>query len=287
MTVPGGGLRNGCFINPLKGSWESAGGAVILYCQGKVRTLSFPSAAPKGVQDVKHRRFSSIGSAILVLAALAATTASCDLASRAIGRIRGKGPEVGRDAGRPAEAGRVIYLEGDASVSGRSVSIGDAVFDGDVIVTGEESRLELEFGDYRVLRAGENARLTIDLTEETMRLDAGSLAVVQSKARWFSKDKPWILETPTTVAAVRGTFYFTKVESADSTYFCLCNGRIHLEDEERFLDLEAAHHNAVRVGRGAEGIVYQAAPMLYHEDADMESLADLINVPIDWSHISE
>lgn len=196
---------------------------------------------------------------------------------------------IGESSAAADVAGEIQYFEGMVTVNGLAVEIGLAVKDGDVVVTGPDSLAEIKFGEYRVLNARENTRLIIDSTEKTFKLDAGALAVVQSKARWFSRRKPWLVQTPTMVAAVRGTVYFAKVESADSVYFCLCNGKIHLEDSEEssFLDLEAAHHNAVRYIRTGDGIVPEKASMEYHTDELVESLADTVLVPIDWTRIPD
>lgn len=186
-------------------------------------------------------------------------------------------------------AGEIQYLEGIVTVNGQAADIGLELKDNDVIVTGPDSFVEIKFGEYRVLNAEENTRLVLNAAEKTFELNNGALAVVQSKARWFSRRKPWLVETPTVVASVRGTVFYIKVESADSVYFCLCNGKIHLEDTEEggVLNLEAAHHNAVRFIRSDEGLVCRKAPMLYHTDQAIESLADTIHVPIDWTVIPE
>lgn len=181
--------------------------------------------------------------------------------------------------------GEIVYMEGTVMVNGSPVEIGDVATHGDVIVTGSNSYVEVQFGDKRIFRASENATLTLDSGEKTLQLKAGALSVVQSKAKFFFFDKPWVVKTPTTIAAVRGTVYYVKVESDDSTYFCLCNGKIRLKDavDGKVKDLEAIHHSAVRLIRQPDGsIAYEDAAMLFHTDDDMESLADRISEVIDW-----
>ena len=196
---------------------------------------------------------------------------------------------VGKSSTTMDVAGEIQYFEGIVTVNGIQAEIGLEVMDGDVILTGPDSFVELKFGEYRVLNAEENSRLVLDAAEKTFKLDIGAIAVLQSKARWFSRRKPWLIQTPTMVAAVRGTVYYTKVESPESVYFCLCNGKIHLEDSDAggVLNLEAAHHNAVRFVRSDDGVTYQNAPMLYHTDEVIESLADTVFVPIDWTQIPD
>ncbi|MDF1568027.1 MAG: FecR domain-containing protein [Spirochaetaceae bacterium] len=193
---------------------------------------------------------------------------------------------LSRFSGAPSEVGEIVYLEGPVSLNDQTASIGESVMDGDVVFVGEGGLAEIEFGEYRILRASENARLVIDSERRTMNLETGGVAVVQSKAPILSRRKPWMMETPTTIAAVRGTLYYTRVEDSDTTYFCLCNGRIHLEDETGFVDLAANHHKAVRAKRSGGDILYEQAPLLYHDDEGMESLADMVYVPVDWTQIS-
>ena len=198
-----------------------------------------------------------------------------------------RGGLLSRFSGASSEAGEIVYLEGPVSLGGKTASIGESVMDGDVILVGEGGLAEIEFGEYRILRASENTRLTVDTAARTMNLETGAIAVVQSKARLLSRRKPWTMKTPTTIAAVRGTLYYTRVEDPDITYFCLCNGRIHLEDETGFVDFEANHHQAVRAKRSGGEVLYEQAPLLYHDDKDMESLADMVYVPVDWTRISD
>ncbi|MCG8451551.1 MAG: FecR domain-containing protein, partial [Spirochaetales bacterium] len=219
-------------------------------------------------------------SVLIAAGALALLLGSCGFLEDLAGRFGGSGGSGAPGApGAPGAAAEIVFLEGQVTVNGEAAGIGDTVMDGDLIVTGPGSVAELTFGDYRILRAQENSRLSLDSAAGLMTLDAGGLAVLQSKARKLSGKDDWRLQTPTIIASVRGTVYYANVESPDDTYFCLCNGRIHLEDGEGFVDLAAAHHESIRARRSAEGVVYTAAPMQYHDDASIESLADKIHVP--------
>jgi len=189
-----------------------------------------------------------------------------------------------------AATGVIQYFEGTVTVNDQAAEIGLEVMDGDVIITGLGSYAEIVFGENRIIRAEENTNLVLDAKEKTFNLTTGALAVVQSKARFLSGRKAWLVETPNVAAAVRGTIYYVNVESPDSVYFCLCNGKIHLEgaDGGEKLSYEAAHHEAVRYIRNSEGgVELTEAPMIYHSDEDMEALADAVNVRIDWSKISK
>lgn len=187
-----------------------------------------------------------------------------------------------------AEVGELIYLEGEVTLNGSPASIGMEINDADLLSTGSGSYAEVLFGTRRILRAEENSNVVFDAASHTLKMESGALAVVQSKANFFSRDNAWDLQTQTTVAAVRGTVYYVKVEDKDSTYFCLCNGKIHLEstDEQEAFDLEASHHKAVWLKSTANGIIRENAPMIYHTDEEMENLADRVNIAIDWDEIN-
>lgn len=186
-----------------------------------------------------------------------------------------------------SSAGVLQYLEGVVQVNGVPAEIGDMVYNGDVLTTVEGAFAEIQFGENRVLRAQENTSLTINAAEKTFGLEQGAMGVVQSKPKWFSRQKAWRVQTPSTVAAVRGTVYYVKVEDENSVYFCLCNGKIHLEDVhgDNTINFGAAHHEAYRFIRKGDEIERVKAPMLYHSDEDMESLASSVGVDIDWTDI--
>ncbi|CAD7840254.1 hypothetical protein S1OALGB6SA_1941 [Olavius algarvensis spirochete endosymbiont] len=186
--------------------------------------------------------------------------------------------------------GVIQYFEGSVTVNDETAEIGFEVVNDDVIVTGPESYAEIIFGENRIISAEENTNLVLDAKTKSFNLTTGALSVIQSKARFLSGNKAWLVQTPNVAAAVRGTLYYVKVESPDSVYFCLCNGKIHLEgaDEGENLDYEATHHKAVRYTRNPEGKVeLSEAAMLYHTDEDIESLADVVGVRVDWSKISK
>jgi len=187
-------------------------------------------------------------------------------------------------------AGVIQYFEGTVTVNGKTAEIGLEVMDGDVIVTGPDSHAEIVFGENRIISAEENTNLVLDAKAQEFNLVTGALAVIQSKARFLSGNKNWVVQTPNVAAAVRGTLYYVKVESSDSVYFCLCNGKIRLEgaNEGENLDYEAEHHKAVRYIRNSVGeVALEEAPMLYHSDEDMEALADAVDVRVDWTKISK
>jgi len=64
---------------------------------------------------------------------------------------------------------------------------------------------------------------------------------------------------------------------------------MHLEDSlgANTQEIEAAHHKELRFTRSGNAVVVSSAPLLYHTDEDMQSLAEKIGVTIDWSRIDQ
>ncbi len=100
-------------------------------------------------------------------------------------------------------------------------------------------------------------------------------------------EKSFYVRTATATAGVRGTSFFMKVEDPTTTYVCLCNGVLRLDDGTQVtgLDLEAAHHASYRVINKDGTPTLEKAPMLYHDDASMQSLASKIGYTIDWTTV--
>ncbi|MBN2532549.1 MAG: FecR domain-containing protein [Spirochaetales bacterium] len=94
------------------------------------------------------------------------------------------------------------------------------------------------------------------------------------------------IQTSTAVLGVRGTSFFVK-EDADSTYVCVCNGRITVMDENgnNSEEIGAKHHVARLFTKSEQGTVIAPAAMLYHTDEDIEKAAEKIGYKINWEKI--
>ncbi len=71
----------------------------------------------------------------------------------------------------------------------------------------------------------------------------------------------------TATASIRGTIFFSRVNEK-GTYFCACNGKVHVEDKlgKRAQNLESAHHQPVLFFPDGS---MQPAGMEDHEDIDI------------------
>jgi hypothetical protein len=99
------------------------------------------------------------------------------------------------------------------------------------------------------------------------------------------------VRTHTAVGGVRGTVFFVSVESEESTYICTCNGETDLSGSSDDADradrastaVDADYHTAYRFVQEGATVSYQSAPLLYHTDEEMDTLAAKIGVTIPWS----
>ncbi len=198
------------------------------------------------------------------------------------------------DAGA-ADKAVVAYMEGEVTVDGVQAAVGTEVGAGSTVRTAADSLCEIVFNTRNVIRMAARTSLVFD-TRAVSRgaaLKTGALAMVLRNlapaaggqgAQWrFS------VTTPTTVAGVRGTCFFMRVEDEDSTYICCCNGAIHLEavGGQFWQNVAALHHRGIRVGRTGSATTPGPAALLYHTDADIEAAAARIGEKVDWSRIEE
>ncbi len=183
--------------------------------------------------------------------------------------------------------GVIEYLEGEVLVNGAQAEIGQEITMGATVQTGEDSFCEIVFAGKNIFRIQEQstASLEIDEIQGSITLKQGAMAAVFTKLQTLSASGgTFRVQTPTAVAGVRGTAFFIKVEDADSTYICTCNGVLGIEDAEQGnrRTVKSEHHRAYRFSRGTGGIRMRRAPRLYHNNATMNVLAAKIRVRIPW-----
>jgi hypothetical protein len=199
--------------------------------------------------------------------------------------VRPGGSAETRPAPGPGDTTAVIeYLEGRVSIDGTEAAIGQEVPPGATISTGADSFCEVVFPDRNVFRMRPDSVLVVSIDRSSLALERGALAAVFDKLRVLGTGGTLAIETPTSAAGVRGTVFFIRVESPDSTYVCTCNGILSVSgaDQKRARRVRSHHHKAYRFTRRGEKIERSKAGMEYHTDRDMESLAARIAVSIDW-----
>lgn len=183
---------------------------------------------------------------------------------------------------------RVEYVEGDVRIDGDPAEFGQRVSFGALIQTADDGYVDIVFEEGNILRIDPDSVVQLSLGRRIRRvqLRSGQLAAVAEGLRRDSHERRLILETPTTVAGVRGTLFFARVESADSTYVCTCYGELEMEGPgfDPF-SVSSVHHAARRFTRATNGSVgVVEAPLLYHDDDDMSALAAKVGITVDWGN---
>ena len=187
----------------------------------------------------------------------------------------------------------VVYTEGDVRVDGEEVYIGQRVEAGSWIQTGSDGYCEVQFEGPNIIQFQPDtvARLSVSAAGRDLDLRTGSVGMVLDRLQTISQNIAggFAVRTPTAVAGVRGTAFFIKVESQNSTYVCTCNGVLEQSTSESgdFVTVEAEHHEAFRFSAVGGEFVRRPAPSLYHSDEHMDLLAEKVGVTIPWGSIEE
>lgn len=191
-----------------------------------------------------------------------------------------KEPETTSTAG---VTGVMTYLEGDVFINDLPAEIGDPISSLDTIETGSNSYCEVIFGQSNIFHLDENTLTQINWGESDIQLKKGAIGSVFTKlGKFLNGEKDFTISTPLTVAGVRGTAFFVKVEDDNNTYLCLCQGKLKVDAGDSQLTMESGHHKAYRFTKNGNTVEKESAPLLYHDDAKMDDLAALIDYTVPW-----
>ncbi|MFW6229216.1 MAG: FecR family protein [Alkalispirochaeta sp.] len=190
----------------------------------------------------------------------------------------------GSTAPGAARSGRIEFLAGDVRVDGAAAEIGAVLGSGSLVQTGSNGLVDIVFGDGNALRIEENTELTLDLADPSRGLDVsrGTVAAVFEglESIGTGPSDTFRIRTPSTVAGVRGTAFFVRIEDVDRTYVCTCHGVMDFSDQG--LTVRAARHTATRFIRRDGDVVAEEAPELYHDSDSLNAVADVAGVTIKW-----
>lgn len=200
-----------------------------------------------------------------------------------------------QDAGDPASRVRsrvveLVFFEGEVLIDGKAPELGDRLGLGFSVRTGPGARCDIVFDGGNALSVGQNAFISFDFSQLTAVVDIerGGLGSVLRKLDKIAETDSFRIQTRSSIAGVRGTSFCVWV-GPDSTYVCACNGRVRtidaLGNNEEIL--EAAHHEARLYKRAGAEISAEAAGMLHHDDALVQSIADRIGYRIDWAKVDD
>ena len=182
----------------------------------------------------------------------------------------------------------VTAYEGTVLINGNPVkATGTAVHFGDLITTADKAFCDITFNEKNIIRLKDRSVLIfkISTVESILDLQDGWLSATMKKIA--SANGEVIIKTPTVTASIRGTSFCTKVENKDSTYFCVCNGKIELKDANGKTSdtVISAHHAGRTYTKEKDGSISinKNPGVLYHTDAGLEALSRKIGITVDWT----
>ncbi len=192
----------------------------------------------------------------------------------------------------PARTARIHFFTGKVEIVARGMkmapSIGGVLGEGDTVITGPSSSIDLMAGDYTAIRIGEKTRVTLasvlgaGKSEGRFNLGGGSLFVVISR---LGKGDSVKIVTPTAAYAVRGTAFRARADEG-WTSVAVLTGKVEVwpsvegVERERPVTVERGHWAEIptsKAGPIAAGKVpIQVRPLA---DRDKETLtADFLDV---------
>ncbi|MDC7225196.1 MAG: FecR domain-containing protein [Spirochaetales bacterium] len=182
--------------------------------------------------------------------------------------------------------GTVEYFDGNVTVDGVQADFGMKVGYGAIVKTGADSYCEIVFDSKNIFRIMEStvAEIRLNVEAPEIQIEKGAFAALFTKLEKLTSNESLKVRTQTTVASIRGTAFFVKVLDPETTYVCLCNGELDLaeDDGSNAGTYSSGHHTAVYFKEADGETEVTDAPMLYHNDEDMDSLAKHIGEKINW-----
>jgi len=130
---------------------------------------------------------------------------------------------------------RIQYIKGEAILqkenTQKSAQINDVLEMNDIILTKDDATVDIIVKNKGIIRIGENARVELKtLSEENIELKQGSGTVI-THLKKLNANENYSVVTPTSVAAVRGTSFITKVDKDQNTTVALVHGSIEIKDK--------------------------------------------------------
>ncbi len=181
-------------------------------------------------------------------------------------------------------AARIEFLVGEVTVDGDEALIGMSLDPGSTVRTGSDGTVDIVFGSGNALRVSEDTVMVMDLSDPAVGLDIrrGTVSAVFEglESIGTGPDDTFIVRTPSTVAGVRGTVFFVKIEDPDTTYVCTCHGIIDFDQSG--LTVSAARHEATRFVRSDGEVTALRAPGIYHDSDDLNEIAAIVGIEIAW-----
>ena len=248
--------------------------------------IHFTTNAATPVTPARRARRCNIPIAVLVVASLLpAAVFAGGQGEPGSARSSGDAAGVGAAPAEDLRPVRVEFLVGEVTINGDPAEIGDPVPAGAEIVTGPQGRVEIVFGSGNIIEIRAATELTLDTANPANGIDLrrGQFAAVFDRLETIGmgRNDTFAVQTPATVAGVRGTAFFVAVESDDQTYVCTCNGTLNFGDDGE-LSVTAARHEAYRFVADGQTARRIPAPEIYHTTDEFNRLAEAVDVTIEW-----
>lgn len=122
-------------------------------------------------------------------------------------------------------AGNVIRVKGDVSAKSdemRTLGAGDVIMEGDTIITGETSGIQVQMKDGAIIALAADSSLTIssyNFNEPDGQKDGIKLLLKQGSMRTITGDTDkdsYILETPSSIIRIQGTVFDTQANDKNT-----------------------------------------------------------------------
>lgn len=165
---------------------------------------------------------------------------------------------------------QISDIQGLVTINGRRASQYSRIRPGDVVKTGDNSKITFVMGKDAILLRS-NSRLVL---QSHRRLLSGLRLLTGAMMAVFAPGEKKI-STPTVTAGIRGTGIYVEARP-EQTYFCTCYGAVQMEESSgsHAGELVQANHHSARYIRKGEPL--QVAPLENHEDAELELLESLV-----------
>lgn len=131
---------------------------------------------------------------------------------------------------------KIQYIKGQIKIEREGSviegKINDFLQKNDILITEENSIVDIILREKGILRITENTKIKMNsLTPENIEIiqDKGSVITHLKKLK---ESENYTIVTPTSIAAVRGTSFITKVLKDDQTNFALIEGKIEIKNKK-------------------------------------------------------
>ena len=173
-----------------------------------------------------------------------------------------------------AQSGKLVFFRGDVKINERSAILGGAIRRGDLITTGDRSVAEVILADRSIMRIRENTQMEFSEFGSEVRANL-FVGRILSKIRKMGKG--FMISTPTIVASVSGTVFFTEATPDPShTYLCACNGSVDVFSEygaeEKTGNVTGTHHTAFKIFEKEGQHSMERDIMKNHDDEEIAAL---------------